>query len=235
MAPPFFHLRLAAIPSSPLSSPTTRPRHKNRKPNTETEKTGTETEKTGTEQTRLLFGYQSAETEISSVFGFLFRFKPKTESTWAYIESGHKLKLAHQAISPSRDSRIRQKPNRHRSEPQTPTARPPNARTLAKRRLPSCRVTGSPPGRLAATARHQWPAGRPPPTSPSSTSTSSRKPARRHAGTARHSPVPGSRPRRLGVGGLPVATSGQPSSLQPARLATRQCRAVGHRQWPPLC
>jgi hypothetical protein len=48
--------------------------HKNRKPNTETEKTRTETEKTGTEQTRLLFGYQSAETEISSVFGFYFGF-----------------------------------------------------------------------------------------------------------------------------------------------------------------
>jgi hypothetical protein len=60
-----------------------RPGHKNRKPNTETEKTGTETEKTGTEQIRLLFGYQSAETELISVFGFLFRFKPKTGSIWA--------------------------------------------------------------------------------------------------------------------------------------------------------
>jgi hypothetical protein len=136
---------------TPWQMGNTRPGHKNRKPNTKTEKTGTETEKTGTEQTRLLFGYQSAETEISSVFGFLFRFKPKTESIWAYTESGHKLKLAHQAISPSRDSRIRQKPNRHRSEPQTPTARPPNARTLAKRRrppavLPSHRLTAWAPG-----------------------------------------------------------------------------------------
>jgi hypothetical protein len=57
--------------------------HKNRKPNTETEKTETEIEKTGTEQIRLLFGYQFAETELISVFGFFFRFKPKTGSTWA--------------------------------------------------------------------------------------------------------------------------------------------------------
>ena len=49
----------------------TRPGHKNWKPNTETEKTETE-------QIRLFFGYQSAETELISVFGFLFRFKPKT-------------------------------------------------------------------------------------------------------------------------------------------------------------
>jgi hypothetical protein len=62
-----------------------RPEHKNQKPNTETEKTGTETEKTGTEQTRLLFGYQSVESELISVFGFLFRFKPKTRSTWTNL------------------------------------------------------------------------------------------------------------------------------------------------------
>jgi hypothetical protein len=93
----------------------------NRKPNTETEKTGTETE-----QTRLLFGYQSAETEISSVFGFLFWFKPKTGSTWAYTESGHQLKLAHQAINPSR---IRQIAIRHYAIAQSPRRPPPDHRT----------------------------------------------------------------------------------------------------------
>ena len=68
------------MPGSPWKGPAsaartsmaaTRPGHKNWKPNTETEKTETE-------QIRLFFGYQSAETELISVFGFLFRFKPKT-------------------------------------------------------------------------------------------------------------------------------------------------------------
>jgi hypothetical protein len=53
-----------------------RPGHKNRKPNTETKKTGTG--KTG--QIRLFFGYQFAETGLISMFGFLFRFKPKPEA-----------------------------------------------------------------------------------------------------------------------------------------------------------
>jgi hypothetical protein len=140
------------------------------------------------------------------------------------------LKLAHQAISPSRDSRIRQKPNRHRSEPQTPTARPPNARTLAKRRrppavLPSHRLTAWAPGghrappvasrsatahqpivhvhvqSKASTAAHRH-------RSPLASAGQSATPAwswwlaSRHqrpaqqpaAGTACHSPVPGSRP-----------------------------------------